>query len=463
MLFLACYFPPASAIGCVRTWNVAKYLARIGWDVSVVTPHPSVWRDVYNPEKTTTHLKREGIDRILTAHRWRCLKPDRLNCSNRGFGWFVGGVCRKIARSLRIDNHIGWIRAAERACSTFTPREVDVILATGPPFVSFRLAEQLSHKLECPYVLDYRDPWRHDPYTPARRAWFGEEARLLANSAAVTSVSRSWGLDLEYEFALGSKLHVVSNGYDPEDLAEVRPHKFGHFAIVYTGTFSPPKRVISPVMIALRRFRETMKGNGQKWYFHYYGQHGKHVHEEATRFGVMDQVVLHGKVSRTEALSAVRGASVAVVITSIANKPTLADKGMVTGKLFEVLGLGTPALLVAPSNSDVETIVEDTGLARTFTASNTDGMASFLMEVLHGKTPQPRDPELYAWTSIIRKMDYALRGAMETLPRLRARPSTLKASQTFVDLSMRSCKEDQDRVSVKDCPNQSNPYFVLDT
>ena len=54
-----------------------------------------------------------------------------------------------------------------------------------------------------------------------------------------------------------------------------------------------------------------------EWKFHYYGVHGDHVHKEAQRFGVTDKIVVHGRVPRAEALSAVRGSSVAVVITSV--------------------------------------------------------------------------------------------------------------------------------------------------
>src|SRR5262245_811962 len=80
LLFLARAFPPLRATACVRGWNIAKFLARLGWDVTVVTPHPSAWRHVESPSDVEFHLEREGIRRILTEHRWRCLAPTSLNC-----------------------------------------------------------------------------------------------------------------------------------------------------------------------------------------------------------------------------------------------------------------------------------------------------------------------------------------------------------------------------------------------
>jgi glycosyltransferase involved in cell wall biosynthesis len=413
LLFLALPFPPLRAPACVRTWNIAKYLARFGWDVTVVTPQPFIWRYVDNPGEIDLQLRREGIRRILTGSRWRWLAPKSQKCWNQGLGWFVGGICRTIARRLDIDSGIGWIRAVEQACAPLTANDVDIILATGKPFAAFRLAKLLSARLKRPYVLDYRDPWTGNPHRdrPPRPVTIREEARLLADCTAVTIVSPSWGEAMDRHFALGPRLHVITNGYDPEELANVKPHDFGHCAIVYAGSFYPPKRVISPVMAALKRLRETLPGRSGDWFFHYYGGQTGHVREEAERFGVTEQIVLHGNVSRAEALAAVKGARVAVVITSVAEEATTAEKGIMTGKVFETMGLGTPVLLIAPPGSDIEPLAETTGLARRFTGSDVVGMASFLTERIAGRSIAPKGIEAYAWTNIAARFDAILREA----------------------------------------------------
>jgi glycosyltransferase involved in cell wall biosynthesis len=413
LLFLARPFPPSRTSACVRTWNIAKYLARLGWDVTVVTPEPSVWRHVDSPEAIDLQLRREGIRRILTNHRWRCLFPDFLKSWDQGPGWLMGGVCRIIARRLGVDNGVGWVKSAERACSTLRANDVDIILATGMPFSAFKLAKRLADRLHRPYVLDYRDPWTGNPHSdrPARTAVIREEARLLADCAATTIVSPSWGEALDRSFGLGSKLHVIPNGYDPEELAGIEPYHFGHFAIVYTGNFYPPKRGISPVMAALKLLKEKMHGKDGEWRFHYYGGHANHVREEAQRFEVLERVVLHGNVPRAEALAAVKGAGIAVVITSVAEEATVEERGIMTGKVFEPLGLGTPILLVAPPGSDVEILAETTGLARRFTGSDVAGIASFLAETISVRAVKPKNLEAYAWTNIAKRLDAVLREA----------------------------------------------------
>jgi glycosyltransferase involved in cell wall biosynthesis len=210
---------------------------------------------------------------------------------------------------------------------------------------------------------------------------------------------------MDRRFGLGSKLHVITNGYDPKELADVKPHNFGHFAIVYAGNFYPPKRVISPIMAALKRLLKEER----EWHFHYYGGHENHICEEAKRFEVMERVVLHGNVPRVEALSAVRGAGITVVITSVAEDIALEDQGIVPGKVFEALGLGTPILMVAPPGSDIEIIGKTIGLAQRCVGNDIDGIVSVLKNTMLGNVAVLKDPEDYAWTNIAQQLDSVLR------------------------------------------------------
>ncbi len=412
LLFLAYQFPPAKRPGCVRTWNIAMHLTRLGWDVTVVTPDPAILRNVEDCGKVSVELEREGIKRILTGHGWRCLLPRSVKWWNQNLGWLVAGVCRTIALRLGIEFYVGWNNAVEQACATLSQKDVDVILASGGPFVGFRLAKSLSDQLGRPYVLDYRDPWTANPHhdRPPRLGTIREEGRLLQGCAAVTVVSPSWGVDLGRRFNVEAKLHVVTNGYDSSEMAAVKPHDFGHCAFVYTGIFYPPKRSISPFLAALQLLRESSQGNAKQWYFHYYGIDETHIREQADRFGLSDRLVLHGRVPREQALSAVKGANLAVVITSVSEDQTLEDKGIVTGKIFEAVGLATPVLLIAPMGSDASALTASTGLVKSFRGSEIQKMASFLGEVVQGQAHQPKNTELFSWTTISKNLDTLLRG-----------------------------------------------------
>lgn len=411
VLFLAYYFPPLNSSACIRTWNIAKYLARLGWEVTVVTPDPQLWRNQNDSSQVDFNLDRERVKRIPTGHRWCCLIPGHLKCSDSAVGKLFGGACRKIARSLGLEPTIGWVREAEVVCAQLSSNKIEVILVSGPPFIGFRVAKSLSARLGCPYVLDYRDPWVENGDETRRNDQIvrSEQAEIIEGSSAVTVVSPSL---LKWRFNIGAKEHVISNGFDPEELRDVDSYEFGHFAIVYTGVFYPPNRVITPVMAALRRLSEigsSRKGRIREWKFHYYGPETGHVLREAQAFGVTDKVIVHGRVSRAESLSAVRGSGISVVIASILDQVIEAERYIVPGKLFEALGLGTPVLFIGPPGSDVEQVTEVTGLVRRFPAKDVEGMATFFQEVMAGKIPAARRLDAYTWPNLIKQFDNVLR------------------------------------------------------
>ena len=415
LLFLAYFFPPVSTIACIRTWNMVIHLQELGWDITVVTPHPSVWRQVEQAAPGDGSPPKEGFSRLLTGHRWRCLSPDYLHSWDRGIGWVAGGMCRRIARYLRVEREIGWYKAAQQTLASLTPDDVDVILATGSPFLSFRLAQELSERLGQPYVMDYRDLWTGNLHLArtARSSTTREEARLLAGSAAVTVVSPSWGAILNQEFGIGEKLHVVSNGYAPDEMQQVEPCHFDHFAIVYTGAFYPPKRVITPVMSALKHLQDDAETSLPQWRFHYYGHFDAHVDTMARQVGVRDRVILHGNRPRSEVLAAVRGAGVSVIITSVAESFSLVDNGMVTGKMFEALGMDTPVMLIAPPGSDAAALVAATQAGRSFLASETRDMAAFLRTLMAGQKMQTDGVSAYAWPTLAQSLSVVLHAAMD--------------------------------------------------
>ena len=151
-----------------------------------------------------------------------------------------------------------------------------------------------------------------------------------------------------------------------------------------------------------------------EWYFHYFGPHEDHVRSEANRFGVSQRVVFHGNVPRSEVLSALRGAGLAVVITSILEGASPEDEGIVPGKLFEIIGQGTPILLIAPPSGDIHHIVETTGLTRTLPGNDIDGIAEFIRGAMRGHVPERKFPEAYSWANIVKKFDAVLRDIIDT-------------------------------------------------
>ncbi len=407
LLFLAYSFRPAPWIACVRTWNIAKHLSMRGWDVTVVTPHPSLWLKAENSNAVVKEASEIGIKFCCTDHDWPALNAGNIRNSSNVLARFWGKICRRISRELGIEAAFGWRSSVLRACKSIKPGDVDIILATAKPNISFAAAERLSVLLKCPFVMDYRDPWTGDPH-PGGKINSNDrltEAALLRRCAAVTVVSPSWAELIGNGFAVADKTHVISNGYDPEMFAHVSPMSLDHFTIVYAGTLYPPKRVLDPV---LQAFKLALTA-GLKAKFHYYGAYSENVSASANRLGLTNEVIIHGQVSRDEALSAQKGAGMNVVVCSLEEEGTPSDNGMVTGKIYDCLALKRPILVVASRQSDMRKIIATTGGARCFSASDVPEMATFMKDVAGGALCNDGNPAAYQWISISEKLDNLLR------------------------------------------------------
>jgi glycosyltransferase involved in cell wall biosynthesis len=217
---------------------------------------------------------------------------------------------------------------------------------------------------------------------------------------------------LNAQFALGAKLHVITNGYDPEELVAVRPKEFSEFAIVYAGTFYPPKGIIDPVFEALAPLNEARDSQRYQWRFHYYGDQIGLVERAASRWGIRDRITLRGRRSRAECLSALKGADIGVVVTTVQETNDLADLGIVTGKVFESTSLAKATLIVAPNGSDLALMFQEESNVEVLPGSSIQQITHFFRRRFSASTPTLNPSGEFAWPSLVRKLDAVLRSAL---------------------------------------------------
>lgn len=154
-------------------------------------------------------------------------------------------------------------------------------------------------------------------------------------------VSRSQAVAQKQCFPQYAQPKVVTNGYDPELLDSIEGLPCDKCVIVYTGILYPGKRDLDPILAAIAQAGAHPCRASRPIELHYFGPQNDLVRHAANIHGVGERVVLHGLVSRTEALNAVRSADAAVVVTGMNDEAPLAERGIMSGKIFEALGLGT--------------------------------------------------------------------------------------------------------------------------
>lgn len=414
LLLIAGYFPPVRiSSGSIRPWNLARCLINFGWDVTVVTPKISIWdlENLDDVENTKKMIDAMGLKMIYTNHQLKCLAPWRYKLPQGKIYWFLGGILRVATRFLGIQNWVGWVPSALHACRELKPSDVDVILATGAPFWGFEIAYQLSNRLNKPYIMDYRDLWTDNPWNPVTKRWVVEhERKLLNKSAAITIVSPISGAVLSEKYKVADKTHTITNGYAKNDVQNLLAKPFDHFSIIFAGSLISAKMTLSSLFRVLRIVKEN-KEKLVKWKFHYFGPNIDVVNKEIDEWGLQQESVVHGNCPRIEVLSYLKGASLNVVLSSDGGASTIEDKGVIPGKIFELIGMEASILSIVPKGSAVETVLREVGV-ESFSHDETEKIANFIIRCMNGSGDVIANKEKYSWEELSKDFNSLLRSTI---------------------------------------------------
>ena len=399
IIILAYHFPPHRTIAAVRTWNIAKHLALLGPDVTVVTIDAALWQRQDRDHPLYTTPLPANLHVIRLNPRLRAINTDEWNQPHHTLTWLTTAPIRRLFRLLRIELSIGWVWPLFSRPALHNRTSPTLLLATGGPFLStFLAARRLARTLSIPYVLDYRDLWttgnphKHGLPFLLQRPF----ERVIASSAAlVTTASHTMANHLREALNLSNHVYTLTNGYDPEAIESASPAVFPQPAIVYAGTLYPPHATLHPLLTSLR----PLDLPSMPWQVHYYGPHTALVRRQAYDAGLSHRLVCHGDVHRTVAISAIKAAHCAVVVTASTPTAPTTINGVLTGKLFEILGTGTPVLLIAPPTSEAARVLDGRGYHCP--PDDPGRMTHILRHVLTRPIHRYEPPFTYCWPRLV--------------------------------------------------------------
>ncbi|NBP30073.1 MAG: hypothetical protein EBV23_10970 [Flavobacteriia bacterium] len=136
---------------------------------------------------------------------------------------------------------IGTKREVYKAAFDYLSKnKVDVIIATGEPFVLFHYAKRLSKRFKVPWVADYRDPWSN-PWRKKNGLYhkFNQwvEKRTVGSASLISTVSTFVERQIRQQVPMGN-FCIAPNGYDEEVLANLHASKQNAevFQMAFVGT-----------------------------------------------------------------------------------------------------------------------------------------------------------------------------------------------------------------------------------
>jgi len=388
ILMIINFFPPAGGGGVYRPLSFVKYLSRLSWDITVVTPRPGeFW--ISDPG-----LAREVPSSVCVV-RTASLSGSRILLSLRG-GKVTGrsrrssgrfGALRRCGEFFLVpDTYVGWVPFAVRAAGDLC-REVrfDVVYSTSPPDSSHCAARRVSRAFGIPWVADFRDPWINlylrKPPTALHRMLHERLERSVSRADLVltTTVAHERLLAKKYP---SCRIERIPNGFDEEDFMGSEPGVSppeDPFVLTHCGmlTLDRSAKPFLDGLAALRR-RSPETADGIRVVF--IGARESSSEQWVRALGLEGTVVFEDNLPHRECIDRERRSHALLLIKHDDER----YRGLVPGKLFEYIGSKRPILAVVPDGEAAD-IVRNLGRGETPRIGDPDGIAAALekMYTLH--------------------------------------------------------------------------------
>jgi hypothetical protein len=429
LLVISFHFPPDGAIGGLRWAGLSKYLARLGWEVHVITasamatpdPTPHVRRHVRFRRRTLNDAYRFATSRFRQPANGGQRPAPEISDRSR-VSWLVqplAAVRRIVGSAMYLpDQGRGWVlRAAGAARALLSDKKFDVVITSGPPHSAHFAGLLATLGGNAQFWIDMRDPWSHVHGMSAPEDWlvrgerfllrrlerltFARATKVIANTKEFASALRIAEPDLDVIW--------FPNGVDLAQLPprDVRAVEYG--SIAYVGTLYAGRN-LSSVCVAMGKLLSDHPKAAGSLRLNVAGPieppHRRQLQENIVGAGIESMVTVHGMLPRPQALELLNRSHLALVLAQ--------DQPMqVPAKLYECVSLGIPTLVIAEATSAAATEARRMG-AMTLEANDVEGMRALLEDVLARRIPitiAPSAPVSYEDLGI--QMDGLLREALE--------------------------------------------------
>ena len=401
LLIISYHFPPDGAIGGMRWAGISKYLARLGWEVHILTasasagdtPVPGVHMHVHPRRRTLNSLYNLAKNRIRPAGMRKQVQAPRKNDPEARHEVSslrrAAGALRRYAGAWLAfpDFGRGWmLRAAGAARALLRSHRFDLVLSSGPPHSAHIAGVLATLGRREPLWIDMRDPWTDAAVPPI----FGGTARfLLPRLEALVRRRTRHAIVTTSEFAATLRLSEpwlpvshVSNGVDLEQLPKSSRGPEGQCVISYAGTIYGGRN-LTAVLAAMREIVRDQPELRKTLRLHFAGSidesHTHALQADLAVENIAELVELHGVTSRATALELLNGSHLALVLAQDQHL-------MIPAKIYESMALGVPTLVIAEPSSAAARESKRIG-AFTVGVNDVKGIRRVLEDILASRIP----------------------------------------------------------------------------
>ncbi len=379
ILLITHNFPPLNQVGSLRMYHWAKYWAREGNDVFVITTKKYNFDGPLDLD--IQRLNRVVINEIPYLPFW-CKGAHKISMnyiSSNGSEKSVLNInlLKEYNRKCRIyfcfgslgDIHDFWIRPATKASlNLIQNRPFDIIVSSyGPPSPHLVAAKIKKFHYKIPWIADYRDLWTFNCVMKSKGPFKWIEKWIELSSVgkyadAITTVSEPLANNLHARF--NKKTIVIENGFDPEEF-ESSDYKNLHLIdknvckIVYAGTIYPGYRDPTPLFNTILSLHKYGLLDPKKFQILFYGERSAYIENLIKLMRVEEWVKIIGPISRRNMLNVLSNSSALLFLDWCDTN----ERGIITGKLFEYMASKRPIISIGKTiNTEANKIIKNTGI-----------------------------------------------------------------------------------------------------
>ncbi len=348
LLLIAFYFPPRNNVACYRSGCFAKFLPQHGWLPTVVCQDWPADRPDSDPDFVGAFPDSVEIHRVPPP-------PER--------GFYQRVLLRKVAPYLWPHRApiLWWRQARQQIRSLLETTRFDAIWATSDPLTPLALALDASRSSGIPWAADLRDCLNVQSFGSwYKRSFFRRQERRLCR-AADRVITVSEGLAEALEGITGNRVSIIPNGFDPSLLPSEKQSPNRVFTILYAGTLVVGRQDPRPVFRALELCLQRGHIPPADVELLFLGTKPESVKQVLADVSQALPVRVLPRLPHRAALALQSQASVLLLLAHAA------ERGIMTGKVFDYLAAGRPILAVPDDRHTTSVLLKATGAGMAVT------------------------------------------------------------------------------------------------
>lgn len=388
VLIVTYYWPPAGGPGVQRWLKFIKYLPEFGIEPIVYCPEnpnypvldPSLTDEI---PKNITILKKP----ISEPYGWAKIFSQS---STRQISSGIIPILKKqtITDKLLLfirgnffipDARKNWVKPSVKFLTHYiSEHNIETVITTGPPHSLHLIGLALRRQLNIKWIADFRDPWTTIGYHKKLNLSKGAHNTHLTLESQVLNeadhlVVTSHGTMEEFVAKTKTPISVITNGYDNHRIKKSEKDK--QFSIAHIGSLLSERNPINLWQV-LKDLVQENKEFSKALRIKFVGLVSNDVLSSIKSFGLDSYVENQGYQDHNKAIKE-QMASQLLLLIEIDSEET---KAIIPGKLFEYIISETPIIAIGPTNSDVESIINETNTGHYFSHQDSAELKSQILK-----------------------------------------------------------------------------------